>query len=160
MNAYDAEEINTHGGSLRVYITVNHNKKKTKNFKKILRNEIKFGLTKPDIFKKFEKEIFKMKKNFFANLKNIKGKVYGYGAPAKCTTLLNFLGVNDEICGIFEDNKLKIGKYIPGTKIKIIKKIDNKIDNLIVFAWNFFDQIKNDNKGFYKKIYNIKTLLK
>lgn len=160
MNAYDAEEINTHGGSLRVYISLNQNKKKTKNFKKIIRNEIKFGLTKPDIFKKFEKEIFKMKKNFFSNLKKIKGKIYGYGAPAKCTTLLNFLGVNDEICAIFEDNKLKIGNYIPGTKIKIIEKIDNKIDNLIVFAWNFFDQIKSENKGFYKKIYNIKTLLK
>lgn len=160
MNAYDAEEINTHGGSLRVYITLNQNKKKTKNFKKIIRNEIKFGLTKPDIFKKFEKEIFKMKRNFFANLKKIQGKIYGYGAPAKCTTLLNFLGVTDEICAIFEDNKLKIDKYIPGTKIKIIEKIDNKIDNLIVFAWNFFDQIKSDNKGSYKKIYNIKTLLK
>jgi SAM-dependent methyltransferase len=160
MNAYDAEEINTHGGSLRVYITLNKNKKKTNNFKKIIRNEIRFGLIKSDVFKKFEKEIFKTKKNFFTNLKKINGKIYGYGAPAKCTTLLNFLGVTEEICSIFEDNKLKIGKYIPGTRIKIIEKMDKKVDNLIVFAWNFFDQIKNDNKKLYKKIYNIKTLLK
>jgi SAM-dependent methyltransferase len=160
MNVYNAEEIKTHGGSLRVYVTTNLKKQKSKKFKKIIEKETRFGLKNVKIFKKFEDKIFESKNNFLKNLKNIRGQIHGYGAPAKCTTLLNFFGITNEINTIFEDNKLKIGKFIPGTKIKIAKKTDKKVENLIVFAWNFYDQIKKENKKLYKKIYNIKTLLK
>jgi hypothetical protein len=85
----------------------------------------------------------------------------GYGAAAKTSTLLNFLEVSDNIKCIIDDNKLKQNHYIPGTKIKIVSKnkIDKDIDYLIVFAWNYFEEIKKKIK-YAKKIISIRKFLK
>ena len=48
-----------------------------------------------------------------------------------------------------DDNKLKQGKFIPGTNIQIksINDVDPlSYDYVLVLAWNFFDQIKEQNK--------------
>ena len=54
---------------------------------------------------------------------------------------------------IFDDNKLKQGLCIPGTKIKILNPSNlekKKIDVLIIFAWNYAEIIINKNKKFQK----------
>ena len=75
---------------------------------------------------------------------------------------LNFFGITNEIDYIVEDNKLKHNKFVPGVKIPIIKKkiSSNKPDVALVLAWNFFDDIKNNNKNIAKKIISIKDLEK
>ena len=45
--------------------------------------------------------------------------IAGYGAAAKTTTFLNYLKFQKNIEFIIDDNKLKQGLCIPGTKIKI-----------------------------------------
>ena len=89
----------------------------------------------------------------------------GYGAAAKTATLLNYLEISDDIKFIIDDNKLKQDHYIPGTKIKIVSKdkINNKIEYLIVFAWNYFDEIKKKSKlckksNIYQKIFFVEIL--
>ena len=80
------------------------------------------------------------------------------------SNLLNYLEISDDIKFIIDDNKLKQNHYIPGTKIKIVSKdkINNKIEYLIVFAWNYFDEIKKSKlckkSNIYQKIFcrNIK----
>ena len=86
--------------------------------------------------------------------------VIGYGAPAKATTALNFFGVTKEIDYIVEDNKLKHNKYIPGVKIPIKDKfsVKNKKNIIVVLAWNFFQDIKNNNSKLSDKFVNIKDL--
>ena len=93
-------------------------------------------------------------------LKGDNGKIVGYGSPAKATTSLNFFGISDEIEYILEDNKLKHGKFLPGVKIPIVakKSVKNKIDCILVLAWNFFDEIKNSNSDLANKFVNIKDL--
>ena len=83
----------------------------------------------------------------------------GYGAPAKATTALNFFGISDQIDYIIEDNKLKDKKFIP-VKIPIYfkDKIDSKLSTIIVLAWNFFEDIKKNNKTLSKNFINIKDL--
>lgn len=81
-------------------------------------------------------------------------KIIGYGAPAKATTLLNYLNINSEILEcIIEDNPLKNDKFIPGTGIKIITKdkLKFKPDIVIVFAWNYFESIKLKNKDLQER---------
>jgi hypothetical protein len=86
--------------------------------------------------------------------------IIGYGAPAKATTALNFFNINKEIDYIIEDNKLKHGKYIPGVNIKIVPKeeIKNKDQAILVLAWNFFDEIKKNNKDLKNNFISIKNL--
>ena len=63
---------------------------------------------------------------------------------------------------IVEDNKLKHGKYIPGVKIPIKNKISVKEKNniILVLAWNFYNEIKKNNKNLSNKFINIKDLEK
>ena len=88
--------------------------------------------------------------------------IVGYGAPAKATTALNFFGISDEIKYIIEDNKLKHNKFIPGVNIPIYSKNRIKDDKstILVLAWNFFNEIKNNNKNLKNKFVNIKSLEK
>ena len=116
---------------------------------------------------KFSKNINSIKENVLNNLRKIKKnfKIIGYGSPAKATTLLNFFGADKEIFDfIVEDNKFKFNKYVPGVKIPIHSK--QKLKNLkskfvvIVLAWNFYEDIKRNNKNINAKFINIKDLEK
>ena len=91
---------------------------------------------------------------------NEKNIIVGYGSPAKATTALNFFGLSDEIDCIVEDNKLKQGKFLPGMKIPIVAKEDlkGKPNYALVLAWNFFDEIKKNNRGLAHKFISIKDI--
>ena len=86
--------------------------------------------------------------------------IVGYGAPAKATTALNFFGISKEIDFIVEDNKLKHNKFIPGVKIPIKNKsfIKDKKNVILVMAWNFYEDIKKNNKNLSDNFVNIKEL--
>ena len=83
------------------------------------------------------------------NLKKENNKIIGYGSPAKATTALNFFGVTNQIDFIIEDNRLKHNKFVPGVKIPIFSKnkIKKKVNQILVLAWNFFDEIKKNNSN-------------
>tara|TARA_B100001057_G_scaffold168297_2_gene169042 strand:+ start:1908 stop:4451 length:2544 start_codon:yes stop_codon:yes gene_type:complete len=162
LEIYKAEKINTHGGSIRIYIK-NKKVKIDKTVKSLLKEEERFGLKKYSTYKNFANKIYKMRSNVVKNLDRLKKDnkvIVGYGAPAKATTALNFFGINNQIDFIVEDNKLKHSKFIPGVKIPIFSKtkIKSKLPLILVLAWNFFDDIKKNNQNLSKKFINIKDL--
>ena len=162
LEIYKAERINTHGGSIRVYIK-NKKIKIDKTVKFLLLEEERFGLKKYSTYKNFADKIYKIRSNVVKNLDRLKKEnkiIVGYGAPAKATTALNFFGINNQIDFIVEDNKLKHNKFVPGVKIPISSKIKikNKLPIILVLAWNFFDDIKKNNQNLSKKFVNIKDL--
>ena len=158
-----AERINTHGGSLRVYIKKNKKSKIDKSVKNLLDEEEKFGLKKYSTYKDFAHKIYTIQKNVKKNIKKLKTngkKLIGYGSPAKATTALNFFGVSSEIDFIVEDNKLKHGKFVPGVNIPIVSKdkVEDKNNTILVLAWNFFDDIKKNNPKLSDSFVSIKDL--
>ena len=160
---FRSEKIDTHGGSLRVYISKNKNIKIDKSVNQMLKEEEKYGIKKFKTYKKFGEKVYKIRNNVLSNLQNLKKKdnlVIGYGAPAKATTALNFFGITKEIDFIVEDNKLKHNKFVPGVKIPIKRKseIKDKNNTIVVLAWNFFQDIKKNNSTISKKFINIKDL--
>ncbi len=158
---FDAELINTHGGSIRVYVKKKDNLRYpiSIRFKKILSIENKIGIGKKKLFKNFQKKItdrgYKLKKKlYYLWSKNY--YLVGYGAPAKASTLINFFKISKYIKYIKDDNPLKNKKFIPNTSIKILKKFKkNKIDAILVFAWNYFDEIKKKNRKITKKFIKV-----
>ena len=158
-----AEKISTHGGSLRIYVKKEKKPKIDKSVRELLRQEEKFGIKKFETYKKFAEKIYQIKKNVKKNilkLKNNGEKLIGYGSPAKATTALNFFGISEEIDFIVEDNKLKHGKFIPGVKIPILSKdkIKDKKNTILVLAWNFYKDIKENNTQLSDKFLSIKDL--
>ena len=162
LEIYNAEKIQTHGGSLRIYVK-NKKTKINKNVKLLLKEEENFGIKEYSTYKNFADKIYKIRSNVINNLNKLKQeskKIVGYGSPAKATTALNFFGVKDQIDFIIEDNKLKHGKFIPGVKIPIQSKnkIKNKLPVALVLAWNFFEDIKKNNSNLFHRFINIKDL--
>ncbi len=160
---FRVEKINTHGGSIRVYIKKNTKTKIESSVKKILKEENDFGIRNFKTYKDFGEKIVIIRKNVIKNLKKLKEKnkkIIGYGAPAKATTALNYFGVTDEIDFIVEDNKLKHNKFIPGVKIPIKDKkfIKNRNNTLLILAWNFYNEIKEKNCNLSDEFINIKEL--
>ena len=160
---FRSEKVNTHGGSIRVYIKKDKKVKIEKSVKKMLKEEEIFGIKDFKTYQKFGEEVYKIRKNVLKNIKKLKDNnktIIGYGAPAKATTALNFFGISKEIDFIVEDNKLKHNKFIPGVKIPIKNKlkIKDKKNILLVLAWNFFKDIKKNNKDLSDNFVNIKDL--
>ena len=160
---FRSEKVDTHGGSIRVYIKKDKKTKIEKSVKQMLKEEERFGIKNFETYKKFGEKVYKIRENVRENLKKIRKDnkvIVGYGAPAKATTALNFFGISKEIDFIVEDNKLKHNKFIPGVKIPIKNKseIKDKRNTLIVLAWNFYKDIIKNNSELSENFINIKDL--
>lgn len=157
------EHIETHGGSIRVFIKkdnnniidVDYDTNVDVSVMSFLVKENQQGITNYDTYKKFSNSIKDIREIVQKNIKTLKqiyGKIAGYGSPAKATTALNYFGIDNKyIDYIIEDNTLKHGKYIPGVNIPIKDKAyayQNMPNVIIVMAWNFFNEIKNNNEYF------------
>ena len=163
VKVFKAETIDTHGGSIRIFISKNKNIKIEKSIKELLDKEVKFGIKQFKTYESFGKKVYKIRDNVIKNLKKLKIKnknIVAYGAPAKATTALNFFGISKEIDYIVEDNKLKHKKFVPGVKIPIFskQKISKKNPLVLVLAWNFYNEIKKNNPEIAKEFVNIKSL--
>jgi len=143
-----AKKINTHGGSIRVYATKSKKFKINKNVKKILDLEKRYLNWKT--FNNFRKNVFKSKINLYSILKRIKNKnkkICGIGAPARASTLINYIGLDENIIDyVLEiEGSKKIGNYIPGTKIPILSEKKLFVDQpnyAILFSWHIASELK------------------
>jgi quercetin dioxygenase-like cupin family protein len=162
---YKVEKINTHGGSIRVYIKKGKKIKIENNVKTLLDEEESFGIKKYKTYQEFGEKIKKLRDNVIKNIKILKKnykKIIGFGAPAKATTALNFFGISNEIDFIIEDNELKHNKFIPGVLIPIKDKnyLKEKNNVILVLAWNFYNEIKKNNSSLSNNFISIKNLEK
>ena len=139
----DTKEIPTHGGSIRVYAARKGIFKVSKNVKKQLNKEKKY-LNKKS-FNQFKKNVVNSKIGLFNLINKIKNKnktIYGVGAPSRASTLINYLGLDQDIidCVLEINGSYKIGNYIPGTKIpilneNILKKKKTRLFNTFFMAY-------------------------
>ena len=165
LTIFKVEKINTHGGSIIIYLKKGKNIKIENSVKETLNEEENFGIKEFKTYQQFGERINKLKENVIKNINVLKLKnkeIIGFGAPAKATTALNFFGISKQIDFIIEDNKLKQNKFIPGVKIPIKNKknVKNKNALILVLAWNFFKDIKKNNKDLSNNFINIKDLEK
>jgi len=163
LKIYKVKEVDTHGGSLRIYATKNKNKRIHKSVSQYIELEKKNKLDRLETYLKFGKKVKNIKVKSIDRIKNILNedkKIIGFGAPAKATTILNFFGMsNSDFMYTVDDNTLKHNKYIPGTNIQIKARTDidpNNYDYVLVLAWNFFEQIKKLNIKYFSKAKFIK----
>ena len=154
-----AKKIMTHGGSIRVYATKSKKFKINKSVNKILNFEKKYLNWKT--FNNFRKRVVQSKIDLYAILKNIKSKnkkICGIGAPARATTLINYIGLDENIIDyVLEvEGSKKIGNYIPGTKIPILsekKLFIDQPDFAILLSWHITSELKSKlrKRGFKGK---------
>ena len=91
-------------------------------------------------------------------IKSRNKKICGIGAPARATTLINYVGLDENIIDyVLEiEGSKKIGNYIPGTKIPILsekKLFTNQPDFAILLSWHISSELKSKlrKRGFKGK---------
>ncbi len=149
MTIFDIQKVNSHGGSIRVFVKKNKgNFKIEKSVSEFVKSERKMRLNKVSTYIDFGKLVLQNKMELVTLLTEVKlfnKKVIGYGAPAKGNTLLNYFKIGSEILDyIIDDSPLKQGLYTPGTHIPVVppKILDkHKPDYILILAWNFAQSI-------------------
>ena len=79
-------------------------------------------------------------------------RIAAYGAAAKGTIMLNYLGLDSRVIAFAVDrNPMKQGRYIPGVRVPIVGPDaleQSEIDTLILLPWNFRDEIVRQQNGY------------
>ena len=147
LKIYDAEEVATGWGSLRIYAC-----KAEAHFQPAER----LADLKQYEYEEFDKllepfastiETNKNELMKILNMLNIEGKTISVlGHPARAMTLAYYFGLNNGniITDVFDDNVLKVGRYSPctGRKIRPTSDIDiQKPDYLLILSWNYADEL-------------------
>ncbi len=146
----DVTKLPVHGGSMRVFMRkASQAVPAAPIVGEMVEEEAAAGLLDAKGYTDFANRVEGMKRDLLSLLSTIKMNdmtIAGYGAPAKGNTLLNYFGIGPETLDFLVDrNPLKQGLYAPGSKIPILGPeaiVEGKPDFLLVLAWNFFDEIR------------------
>jgi SAM-dependent methyltransferase len=156
LDVVDVHRLGVHGGSMRVFMKRASAGAKAKPVvAEMLAEERDAGMLSVETYDAFASRVEQVRGELIEMLAELKraGKtIAGYGAPAKGNTLLNYFRIGPETLDYLVDkNTLKQGLYSPGMKIPIrspdaIEEL--RPDILLVLAWNFFDEIRQQQSDF------------
>ena len=150
----DVDQLNTHGGSLRVYARPEESASEpTARVKAVLDEEASAGLHTVSGHDGFAEEVLQIKSElleFLLTAARHGRTVAGYGAPGKGNTLLNHCGIRSDLLRYTVDRSpVKQGKFLPGTHIPIYtpeRLAETKPEYILVLPWNLRDEISQQLK--------------
>ncbi|MDH5198297.1 MAG: methyltransferase domain-containing protein, partial [Gemmatimonadota bacterium] len=153
MQVYDVEHVDSHGGSLRVFVQrATGTRTVAPAVGEFLAQERASGLDRFDTYEEFGRKVHAIKakiQEYVHAVRDRQETLVGYGAPAKATTLLNFCGIDArDLQYVVDDNPLKQGMLIPGVRVPIRSADALRAappDNVLILAWNFADEIIRNN---------------
>ncbi len=147
---FDVEELETHGGSLRIYARHQESSRKPvqPSVSHLKHKERESGLDELSMYKEFQKKVSEAKYHLvklLMELKHSKKSIAAYGAPAKGNTLLNYCGIGSDFIDYTVDRSPhKQGLFLPGTHIPIYhpdKIKDTQPHYLLILPWNIKSEI-------------------
>ncbi len=150
LRVFDVLEVDTHGGSLRVYATAADASvhPETPNVTRMHEFEAGRGVTDMKTYSDFTRRVEESKRQlleYLIRLRRENKQIVGYGAPGKGNTLLNYCGIRtDFVDYIVDRNPYKQGKFTPGTRIPIFpaeRIFETKPDYVLVMIWNLVDEV-------------------
>jgi SAM-dependent methyltransferase len=150
LSVFDVEELDTHGGSLRVFAqrTDTGTQSVGEKVTDLLDREAVAGMNRAAYYRGFQEQANKVKNDFLTFLLEAgrQGKtVAAYGAAAKGNTLLNYAGVRPDLLPyVVDKNPNKQGKYLPGSRIPIVSEAhlrEQRPDYVVILPWNLKAEI-------------------
>jgi hypothetical protein len=150
LSLFDVDELDTHGGSLRVYARHEEDTSKptSENVSHLITRETRAGYTDVGFYLSFEDRVKNIKRNlleFLIQAKREGKSIVGYGAAAKGNTLLNYCGVRtDFIDYVVDRSPHKQNHFLPGTHIPVYspdRVNETRPDYLLILPWNLKDEV-------------------
>lgn len=157
LELFDADLASIHGGSIMAYVGHPGKRPVSPRLAELKRHEEEGRANDIETYRLFARRIEEFKKEnlaFLREARNAGKKVWGFGAPVKGNTLLNYLGIGPELVEVLvERNELRRGLYAPGSHIPVV--IENELTSLpdiyYVLAWNFKQEILRRNQALIDK---------
>ena len=148
MEVVRAERLPIHHGQLRVWVQRKGEGNVDETVRALLEAERALGIGRLETYQAFGDRVRRIKRDLHETLAGLKreGKrVAGYGAPAKGSTLLEFLQIGPDLVEYIADRSpLKQGRYTPGSHIPIVppeRLLSDRPDYALLLAWNFADEV-------------------
>ena len=149
LQVFDVEIVDYHGGSIRVYSSMNPKQINARIYDYI-KIEEDAGLFQESTYVEFMKQLKIRRANFLEKLYSIAKDnipIVAVGAAAKGNTFLNFYNIDNTVIDYVTDaSEHKIGKYTPLTRIPIQddKTVFSKYDKVyvIILSWNISSILK------------------
>jgi SAM-dependent methyltransferase len=147
LRVFDAEELDTHGGSLRIWASPSSGRPESPAVERIVETERSEGLDSLEGYGGFAKRVDRLLTELRAFLREARAegrRVAAYGAAAKGNTLLNSARVGTEIAYVVDRSPHKQGRFLPGSHLPVLEPehLDrDRPDYLLLLAWNLRDEI-------------------
>jgi C-methyltransferase C-terminal domain/Methyltransferase domain len=140
------ERIDIHGGSLRLF--AEHRERREPSVAALLEQERQLGIDRFAYYGDFARRVRSIRERLrvlLGDLKSQGARLAGYGAAAKGTILLNYVGIGPETLEFVVDrNRHKQGKWVPGVRLPILAPealLDTQPDYVLILPWNFQEEI-------------------
>jgi len=150
------EPLTIHGGSLRLF--VGKRARADRSVAEHLRAERASGLDRLEYYADFSARVARIRDDLAALLGKLRSggaRIAGYGAAAKGTILLNFVGIGREVLDWVADRNVhKQGRYIPGVRLPIVSPariLQEQPDYLLILPWNFKQEIMEQQAEYRRK---------
>lgn len=147
MKIADVTFVQMNGGSMLCEV-VHQDSARPRGDQALLDFEDIIELNKPSGWEHFATAVAAQRAAFLALLKELSAvgkRVVGYGAAAKCMTMLNYCNVTSDLIAVIGDaNPRKQGLLCPGVRIPVVspeEMITHAPDYIMIGAWNFKDEI-------------------
>ena len=151
LNLFKVEQLTIHGGSNRYWLRVaTLDSTDETSVEKLMRLEVESGLFDVNEWANFSSKVSKILNDFLQWLRfgeQNDRRVYGYGAAAKASTILNSIDVAANLVKAIADLSLeKQRRFMPPHGIRIISPEElflEKPTDVIIFPWNIKSEIAN-----------------
>lgn len=155
LDVFHVERIPIHGGSLRIFAGHQGEQEIRSSVHDLLAQERSMGVASSEYYRRFSLRAAEVKRElveFLEAQKAAGNTVAAYGASAKGSTLLNYIGEAARCLEFIADRSTyKQGKLSPGLHIPIVaaeELVNRRPDYALLLVWNFAEEVMAQQKAY------------